>query len=216
MRLLAIDAAHGRPAVAVLEDTRLVVLQRGAAGPAFAIAALAETALAKAHWTSFDLDAVAASVGPGSFTGIRAGLALARGIALVRGIPIIGVTTGEVAAAAIGDTGGRALWVATETHRAGRIYLECDGEAHSVALERVAAPAGPVLLAGDAAATLAALLRARGADVTVAATGEADATALGRAAFARATGRLAPRPPVPLYVDPPAARRAFGPIAARP
>lgn len=217
MRLLAIDAAHGRPAVAALENTRLVACQRGGDGPVFAIAALAQTVLAKAHWTSLDLDAVAASVGPGSFTGIRAGLALAQGIALVRGIPIIGVTTGEAVAAVIGDTGNRTLWVATETHRAGRIYLEHDGEAHAVALERVTAPAGPILLAGDRAAeTLAALLRARGADVAVAATDEVTAAALGRAAFARATGRLAPRPPEPLYVDPPAARRSSEPIAARP
>lgn len=215
MRLLAIDAAHGRPAVAALEDTRLVALERGAAGPAFGIAALARAALAKAHWTSLELDALAASVGPGSFTGIRAGLALAQGIALVRGIPIIGVTTGEAVAAAIGDTGGRTLWVATETRRPGKIYLERNGEARSVALEGVAAPAGPVLLAGDGAAALAVLWRAQGADVALA-PGEADAVALGRAALARAMGRLAPRPPVPLYVDPPAARRTFGAGAARP
>ena len=49
------------------------------------------------------LDAVAAVVGPGGFTGIRAALALAEGIGLGAGIPVIGVTTGEALAAAVPD-----------------------------------------------------------------------------------------------------------------
>lgn len=47
-----------------------------------------------------DLGALAVALGPGSFTGLRIGLALAKGIALVRRIPIIGIPTLDVLAAA--------------------------------------------------------------------------------------------------------------------
>jgi tRNA threonylcarbamoyladenosine biosynthesis protein TsaB len=46
------------------------------------------------------LQAVAVATGPGSFTGLRIGLALAKGLALVRHIPIIGIPTLDVLAAA--------------------------------------------------------------------------------------------------------------------
>lgn len=45
-----------------------------------------------------DLTAVASTVGPGSFTGIRVGLATARGIAFAAGIPGLGFTTLDVMA----------------------------------------------------------------------------------------------------------------------
>ncbi len=45
-----------------------------------------------------DLAAVAASIGPGSFTGLRIGLAIAKGLALANGIPIAGVPTLDIVA----------------------------------------------------------------------------------------------------------------------
>ena len=54
-----------------------------------------------------DLDLVAVTVGPGSFTGIRAALALAHGLALAAGVPVIGVTVGEALADALPHLGDR-------------------------------------------------------------------------------------------------------------
>ena len=48
-----------------------------------------------------DLNAIAVANGPGSYTGLRVGLALAKGIALGQKLPLIGVPTLDVVAAAV-------------------------------------------------------------------------------------------------------------------
>ncbi len=50
--------------------------------------------------TMNDLTGIAAAIGPGSFTGLRIGLALAKGIALVRHLPLIGIPSLDPLAAA--------------------------------------------------------------------------------------------------------------------
>ena len=47
-----------------------------------------------------DLTALAVSIGPGSFTGLRIGLAIAKGLSLANAIPIVGIPTLDVVAAA--------------------------------------------------------------------------------------------------------------------
>jgi tRNA threonylcarbamoyladenosine biosynthesis protein TsaB len=61
------------------------------------IAAMEQLELSASH-----LSGVAVARGPGSFTGLRVGLAVAKGIALSQGLPILGVSTLDVVAAAQG------------------------------------------------------------------------------------------------------------------
>jgi tRNA threonylcarbamoyladenosine biosynthesis protein TsaB len=56
--------------------------------------------LGRAHQSMADLGAIGVALGPGSFTGLRIGLALAKGIALVQRIPVVGIPTLEVLAQA--------------------------------------------------------------------------------------------------------------------
>lgn len=165
---------------------------------------LAVRALAAASVAAMELDKVAATVGPGSFTGIRTGLALATGIALAAGIELVGVTVGEAVAALLPDVPAERLWVAIDSRRR-RIFLERRGEVRATTAAELPWPEGPVVIAGDAAQAAFDALSERGAEVRLAEVRVSDAVGVGRAALARLAGRLPPRTAEPLYVDPPAA-----------
>ena len=205
VRILALESSLARPSAAVLEDARVLAQASGPAGSTARLAMLARSALEEARVRQGELDAVAACVGPGSFTGIRIGLALAHGIGLATGVPVVGVSVGEALAAAITARRDRPLWVVIETRRAGTVFLERNGEAVSLAPDMIPLPAGPIVLTGDAAAKIAPRLAARGADVELAEVAVPDACAVGRAALASGSDGWRARNAVPLYVDPPAA-----------
>ncbi len=59
-----------------------------------------------------DLEAIAIAIGPGSYTGLRVGLAVAKGIALANQIPLIGVSTLDIVAASFGPLPGKLVVVA--------------------------------------------------------------------------------------------------------
>ncbi len=98
--ILAIDCATGPVSAAVWKNGALAALVEDVR-PVVQSARLlpmVEQVLAEAHITYKDLSAVACTVGPGSFTGIRVGLAAAQGICFAAGIPGVGFTTLEVMA----------------------------------------------------------------------------------------------------------------------
>jgi tRNA threonylcarbamoyladenosine biosynthesis protein TsaB len=101
MIVLALDTAldHCQAAVVRLPDGAVEGASCApAAGDTEAIVTHADAALAAAGVTFADLDRIAVTAGPGSFTGVRVGIACARGIAFALGIPAFGVATLEVMA----------------------------------------------------------------------------------------------------------------------
>jgi len=206
MRILVIDSALARCTVAVVRD-EVVRAQRqtdGAQGQTNLLASLVVAALAEAGLAATQLDLIAAGVGPGSFTGVRAGLALAHGIGVAGDVPVIGVTVGEALGAALPNLGGRALWVAIHSRR-GRVYLERDGVFASFALDDLPLPPPgmAVAVAGDAANALASVLAARGADVMLTSARHAMPRHVAAMAERRLRGELPPCPALPLYSEPP-------------
>lgn len=224
--VLALDCAAGACSVAVRDDAgpraaAHVAMERGHAE---ALMPMVERVMAEAGLGFGDLGAVAATVGPGSFTGVRIGLAAARGIALAAGLPTVPVTTLEAVSEAVGTGTGPLLVVLDAKRRDfyGQWFAD-DGEAldepraASAAEFWAARPASAsaIRIAGDAA-------RAALADAPDRAqlAGDAGPEALAVAALALrrlAAGRTGPL--TPLYLRPPdvtmPAAASPGPAAAR-
>ncbi|MEM6971705.1 MAG: tRNA (adenosine(37)-N6)-threonylcarbamoyltransferase complex dimerization subunit type 1 TsaB [Pseudomonadota bacterium] len=101
--ILGIDTSAGQCAVALLAGGRVAAsaaetLSRGHAERLFP---MIETVLERAGIGPSGLGRIAVCTGPGSFTGLRVGVAAARGLALGRGVPAIGVTRLEAVAAGV-------------------------------------------------------------------------------------------------------------------
>ncbi len=118
MKILAIDTATPASSVALGREGRLEALavqvdRRGHVG--FLGEAL-DFCFARAGWRPTDLDAVAVDVGPGLFTGIRAGLATAQGVAASVGVPIVPATSLD-ALAFRAATGHRHIWSVVDARK---------------------------------------------------------------------------------------------------
>jgi tRNA threonylcarbamoyladenosine biosynthesis protein TsaB len=228
VRILALDASLARCSAALLVEGEVRAHRALATGRghASALPPMAAAVLEEAGLRAPELDAVAAVVGPGGFTGLRAALALAGGLALGAGVPLIGVTTGEALAAALPAElrAARAVWAAVDNRR-GRVVLERfapggawtpEGPPEPMEESALPRPAGPVAVAGDAAPAVAARLAARGLDALLTGSRLPDAAAAARVAALRLAGRLPGREARPLYAEPPAVRPPAGGAAAPP
>ena len=95
MKLLALDTAMAACSVAVHDsgEVRATAFAAMERGHAEAIAPMARDVMAEAALEFAALDRIVVTVGPGTFTGVRIGLAMARGLGLALGIPVIGIDT---------------------------------------------------------------------------------------------------------------------------
>jgi len=217
MKILAVDTALGACSAAVLDGSavlahRLEVMDRGHAE---ALAPMVQALMQDAATSFADLQRLAVTTGPGTFTGQRVGIAFMRGLRLALKIPLVGITTLEaMAAPARHDTGAD---IAAVLHDAKRnevyagIYAD-DRTLLAPALLRLEEALGQiqqyarakrVSLAGTAAATANERLRAD--EVSTSLTGIVYPDAIWVARLAR----QAPEPsvaPHPLYLRAPDAR----------
>jgi tRNA threonylcarbamoyladenosine biosynthesis protein TsaB len=217
--VLALDSAGSACSVAVGLDEKVIAEERidTMHGQAEALLPLVDRTMRDARQEPAALDLVVATVGPGSFTGIRAGLAAARGITLATGARLLGVTSFEavaVLAARSACSEARFLLVALDSRRED-LYVQffdpCGDALRGPAAitpvllgETVAAIIGanPLLIAGDAAQRAAAALAQR-RDTPV-----LEHSAPGAVGTLRAGVRLlrlgnAADAPRPLYLRPP-------------
>jgi tRNA threonylcarbamoyladenosine biosynthesis protein TsaB len=149
-----------------------------------------------------DLDLLAVGLGPGSFTGVRIGLATARGLGLALGLPAAGVSTLDALAAGAPDA------VPVVDARRREVFALLDGEPRVLAPADLDLAPGTVCV-GDGAVRYRAVLEERGCRVPP----DGDERHLPRARFhAALAGTPGPAESLePLYLRVPDAERTRRP-----
>ncbi|MBL8644511.1 MAG: tRNA (adenosine(37)-N6)-threonylcarbamoyltransferase complex dimerization subunit type 1 TsaB, partial [Rhodospirillaceae bacterium] len=160
MKILVFDTALGACTVGVVRDGTVLAAESAvmAQGHAEALMPMIARVMAKANTTYTNLDRIAVTVGPGSFTGLRVGISTARGLAMAAGKPAVGLTTTEVLAAHVANAGTRIMAVIDS--KRGDVFAQLFAPNGTEASPIVNLPddalaawcgPGPVLLVGDAA-----------------------------------------------------------------
>jgi tRNA threonylcarbamoyladenosine biosynthesis protein TsaB len=211
MLILALDSAVSRCSATIVADDTVVVgfrqdLERGHAS---VLPVMARDSLRDAGLSAAELDLIAVTVGPGSFTGIRAGVALAQGISVAAERPAIAVTVREALANSLPQLGDRTLWCATQSRR-GRIFLDIGTDILSLPISDLPMPVCPIAVAGPAADDVASRLAARGANVMLTDARLPTGRPIAQVAELRFTGKIRPLPLEPIYVDLPEAKLPDG------
>ncbi len=100
MKILAFDTSSKFLSVAVLDEEELLSNFHKDIGMNHSsqLIPTIDKALKRAHLELKNIDAIALSIGPGSFTGLRIGVSTAKALTLVTGIPVTGVATLDVIA----------------------------------------------------------------------------------------------------------------------
>ncbi len=212
---LALESSGAACSAAVLHRGEIAAHRRQAMarGHAEVLMPMVIEAMQAAHLEFAALEQVAVTVGPGSFTGLRVGLATARGIGLALSRPVVGVTSFAALAEGLAQSerDGRHLLVVIDSKRV-ELYAQLfDPDLAAIDSAMVLAPAAlagrslpaPLLVAGDGAPRLLAHMHAARRDVAFAAAcGPPDAIAVARLAARPGSVLLPPRP---LYLHPPEA-----------
>ena len=187
MIVLGLDTATTATVAGVLDASGTVFEVRddpepGARpGHANRLLGAAEAALAQAGLGWEEVDRIAVGVGPGSFTGLRIGIATARALAQARGLPLVGVSSLEALALGAGDAdppaaGGEPPLILAvldarrgeafaAAWRGGALVLPAAALSPEALVERVGGLAGSPLAVGDGAVRFRGPLEAAGARV---------------------------------------------------
>lgn len=238
MNVLAFDTCMGACSVAVRKTTargEVIVreeYEERATGHAEALIPMMHRVMTGAQLAFSDVDRIAVTEGPGSFTGVRIGVSTARGLALALGKPIVAVTSLMAMALRADHLMGRArkgrLLAICVDARKGQLYAQLFGEngGDALCVPRLVTPADlaaelrgrAFLAAGSGAQALVDCVRTTG-------TGEcaiAEAALPALEPHARLLAILAPGLPprarlAPLYLRPPDAKpQAMRPGATSP
>ncbi len=222
MRLLVIDTALEACSVGLAVDDSAPVMASEIVGRGHAerLMPMIREVMDAAGLAFADLDRIAVTVGPGSFTGLRIGIAAARGVCLVTGAEAVGIGTlaahADAARAELGPTPVLAVLAAVRGEVYGQ-HFSPDGTADGA--PRLGAPqtfvsllAANTMIAGSGADALADVVGREAEARIVHRASAPDVAALLRLA------RLAPSAserPRPLYLRPPDAKPQASAVARR-
>lgn len=122
MRILAFETSAKAASVALLQDGFLLgeYMQNSGQTHSRTIMQMAQDLLRNCDLTMHEVDAVACAAGPGSFTGVRIGMAAAKGLAWGRELPLVGVSTLEAMAKNVAMADG--VYCAAMDARRNQVY----------------------------------------------------------------------------------------------
>jgi len=196
-RILAIETATRVMSVAILEGPRVVaeLSTEGARVHSERLLPGIDTVLAEAGLGLEDLDAIAVSTGPGSFTGLRIAIATAKGLAFGAGPPLVGVSTLAALARAARGAGGpvAALLDARRGELYAGVWSSADADTEPLVAESVYTPEGlsqllprgtRVVVGEDASEGATALVAISGPDLELLPAVDARAGRVGELALA--------------------------------
>src|SRR5262245_28797949 len=125
MRLLALESATLAGGAALLDGDVIVGEHRSniALTHSERLMVAVDRLLQDCGWSMSDLDGLAVSVGPGSFTGLRVGIATVKGLALAMSLPVAPVPTLDALASALPFADVPVCPVLDA--RKGEVYLSC-------------------------------------------------------------------------------------------
>ncbi|MEO7142404.1 MAG: tRNA (adenosine(37)-N6)-threonylcarbamoyltransferase complex dimerization subunit type 1 TsaB [Bryobacteraceae bacterium] len=192
-RIVALDTTSEFGSIALVENGRVLdeALLHSPDGFAHVLFPRLQKMMDEREWKTAEVDCFAATAGPGSFTGVRVGLAAVKGLAEAAGKPVVAVSNLETLA----WFGTAALRAVVADARRGQIYgAVYDGELRAVRAEVVMAfpnwlaaiPDGDLeFIAADFTPFQAALGGTRFADVPVRQAPRAMAAAVAQIAAGR-------------------------------
>ena len=111
--LLAIDTATRYASLALFDATGVISEQSWYSRNNHSVEVMPAIArmLAQQRSKAHSLTGVAVAGGPGSFTGLRIGMSVAKGLCLALDVPIVAIPTLDIITYAVGDPGGQVLTV---------------------------------------------------------------------------------------------------------
>lgn len=150
MKVLVLDTALGLCTAGVFEvdasgahplGLRSEVMLRGHSER---LAGFARDAMVESGLAFGALDRIGVTVGPGSFTGLRVGLAFAQGLGAALDRPVVGISTLDALAASTASAGSSSAIAALIDARRGQVYARfwrggaAEGPAHALSIEAAA------------------------------------------------------------------------------
>lgn len=144
LKILLVDTATSCLSMALCDGEQVIAARSANGGPSTAarLNPFLQSLFAESNIGPADLDALAVTVGPGSFTGLRVGMAFVKGLAMAIGRPVVPISSLELLAmnAMASTIQVCSMYDARKSEVYAAVY-DCSGDVRCIVPESVAAPA---------------------------------------------------------------------------